>query len=350
MDPTILRIIDANLNRAREGLRVLEEYARLSLDDAALTERIKQLRHDLTTAGKALGVEAALAARDIEHDVGTEISTDAERSRASIEAVAAAAAKRASEALRCIEEYGKLVDPRAAARVEQLRYRLYAVEQDSLVAAPLRRRLREARLHVLITESLCRGPWLTVCEQAVAGGADVIQLREKTLSDRELLERARRLRELTGRMGVLFMVNDRPDIARLCEADGVHVGQDDMDVSLARRIVGPRGLVGKSTHSVEQARRAIAESPDYVAAGPMFASSTKPDVEVQGPRLLAAVAAMTDLPVVAIGGIDSTNAATLAASRPFQAAVCHSVIGSPEPAVAARTIKGCLGRAFGATS
>jgi len=344
VDQTTLRIIDANLNRAREGLRVLEEYARLGLDDAALTERIKQLRHDLAAAGKAFGMEPALAARDIEHDVGTQVGTDSERSRASIEAVAAAAAKRASEALRCIEEYGKLVNPQAAAQVEQLRYRLYAVEQDALVAAPLRKRLREARLHVLITEALCRGPWLTVCEQAVAGGVDVIQLREKTLGDRELLARARRLRELTGRMGALFIVNDRPDIARLCEADGVHVGQDDMDVALARRIVGPRGLVGKSTHSVEQARHTIAESPDYVAVGPMFASPTKPGVEVQGPRLLTEVAAMTDLPVVAIGGIDATNAASLSASRPFQAAVCHSVIASADPAASARGIRDCLAR------
>jgi thiamine-phosphate pyrophosphorylase len=339
MDPAALRIIDANLNRAREGLRVLEEHARFVQDDPVLTERVKRLRHDLVEAGKIFGTDALLAERDIQHDVGTQISTASEQTRGGAGDVAAAAGKRASEALRCIEEYGKIINAEAAARIEQLRYELYAVEQDLLIIGPRRQRLRAARLFVLVTEALCNGPWLIVCEQAIAGGADALQLREKSLSDRELLYRARELRELTRLHGVLLFINDRPDIARLAGADGVHVGQDDLKVSEARHIGGGCVLVGKSTHSVEQAQLALAESPDYIAVGPMFTSKTKPDVEVQGPMLLEEVLAMTDVPVVAIGGITETNAASLKPRGVRCIAVCQSVISARDPAAAARVLK-----------
>jgi thiamine-phosphate pyrophosphorylase len=345
VDPTTTRIIDANLNRAREGLRVLEEHVRLVLGDAAATERIKGLRHALVEAAEAFGVEQLLAARDIQGDVGTGITSDAERDRGDAWEVAAAAAKRSAEALRCIEEYGKIANQDAAARVKQLRYELYAVEQDALGGGRLRQRLRAALLHVLVTEALCSGPWLGVCEQAIAGGADVLQLREKTLNDRELLRRARQLREFTRRRGVLLIINDRPDIARLAEADGVHVGQDDLAVSEARHIAGRCTLVGKSTHTVEQAGSTLAERPDYIAVGPMFASPTKPQMQVAGPPLLAEVSALTDLPVVAIGGINGDNLRSLKAGRLFQAAVCQGVVSSPDPAAAARTLRELLSQA-----
>ena len=106
------------------------------------------------------------------------------------------------------------------------------------------RRLADVRLYVILTESLCAGDWLATAEQAIEGGADCIQIREKTLHDRELLERTRRLADLCRVAGVLLFVNDRPDIARLGGADGVHVGQQDLDIASARRVVGPSLLVG----------------------------------------------------------------------------------------------------------
>lgn len=342
MDSAIYRIIDANLNRAREGLRVLEEHARLALEDEGLTARIKGLRHDLASVAHAFGPEVLLAARDIQHDIGTKITVESEQSRADEGHVASAAAKRAAESLRTIEEYGKVLQPQAAVRVEQIRYAVYAVEQEIGVCGPRRRRLRAAQLHVLLTESLCRRPWLEACEQTIAGGADVIQLREKTLSDRELLARARQLRELTRRYGVLLFVNDRPDIARLVEADGVHVGQEDLSVSDARRIVGPAMLVGASTHSLEEARTTLVQRPDYLAVGPMFASGTKPGLSVQGPRLLSEILALTDLPVVAIGGITAANIAILLMHRVTRVAVCQAVIAADNPQEATQGIKQAL--------
>ncbi|MBN2559408.1 MAG: thiamine phosphate synthase [Phycisphaerae bacterium] len=339
MDSATLRVLDANLNRAREALRVLEEHARLVLGDEAMTARIKSLRHVCRETAEAFGTDALLAARDIQHDVGTRVSTDLERSRSSTSQVAAAAAKRAAESLRSIEEYGKIINAQAAARVEQTRYELYAIEQDIHIGGPRRKRLRSARLHVLVTEALCGGPWLTVCEQALAGGADVLQLREKSVSDRELLDRAKQLRDLTRQHDALLFVNDRPDIARLADADGVHVGQHDLSVAEARQIAGPNVLVGTSTHSLEEANAAIHHQPDYIAVGTVFASPTKPDVPVQGPALLAEVARLTDIPLVAIGGITMGNISKLSPHTLLQIAVCRSVIGSHDPAAAARDLK-----------
>ena len=330
MDQRILRTIDANLNRAREALRVLEEHARMILDDRKLTERVKQLRHALTTVGRAFGADALLSSRDIQHDVGTNIATPTEASRRHHADVTAAAAKRAAEAMRCVEEYGKIVDASVAARVEQMRYETYAIEQDLLLTGPRRFRLREARLHVLVTEEFCNGPWLSVCEQAIAGGADVLQLREKTLNDRELIARAEQLRTLTLRNDVLMVVNDRPDIARLVGADGLHVGQEDMSVAQARDCGGPCLFVGRSTHSLAQVLAARADEPDYIAVGPMFASKTKPKADVQGPDLLAAASAECDTPIVAIGGIMGENIATLSPAPTLCVAVCQHIIGSDD--------------------
>jgi len=338
MDPSLLRILDANLNRAREAFRTLEEHVRFVLNDAVLTATVKRCRHDLAAVSAALPGVDMLAGRDIEHHVGVSVTTPAEGVRTNTGDVAAASAKRATEALRCLEEYGKVIEPPIAARFEQLRYAVYALERDIVVTGPRRARLRDARLHVLLTEALCSGPWMRVAEAAIAGGADVLQLREKLLRDRELLDRARRLRTLTTARGALFFVNDRPDIARLAGADGVHVGQDDLPIAEARRIAGPTVLVGLSTHSVEQARAALDQRPDYVAVGPMFTSATKPAAAARGPSLLSEVRAFADCPVVAIGGITAASVRELETSSGVQIAVCHAVISQPDPAAAAREL------------
>ncbi len=338
MDADALRIIDANLNRAREGLRVLEEHARFVLDDADLTRQAKELRHRLRDVAAAFGIDT-VAARDIQGDVGTTISTPSELKRGDTTDVATAAAARVSESLRCIEEYGKICDPAAAAQAERIRYDLYGVEQAALVLSPRRKRLKASRLHVLLTESLCSGPWLEVARQALIGGADVLQLREKGLTDRDLLERAKALRVLTRERGALLAINDRPDVARLVGADIVHVGQDDLSVADARHAAGRGVLVGRSTHSVEQAEAALRERPDYIAVGPMFASRTKMGAEIQGPALLQRVLAIADVPVVAIGGITAERLRDLAFEQRFQIAVCQAAIAAADVCAAVRSLK-----------
>ena len=338
MPKGIYRIIDANSNRAREALRVMEDYARFVLDDPAGSEAVKVFRHDLAACLRRLPAEELPAARDVGGDVGTVISTEAERQRDGVRDVFVAAAKRLPEALRTLEEYGKTFDTRFATEVEALRYRSYELEQRLMLRADRAARMARVRLYVIVTESLCRGDWLEVTSRAIDGGADCVQLREKGLQDGDLLARARSMAAVCRKRGVLFIVNDRPDLAVLSNADGVHLGQTDMRARDARRIIGPARLIGLSTHTPEQLREAITDTPDYIAVGPMFASTTKPQDHVPGPDLLALALRETQIPIVPIGGIDAACAASLRAAGAHCVCVCSAVIGATDPANAARAL------------
>ena len=144
-----------------------------------------------------------------------------------------------------------------------------------LLGEDARQRLAAVQLYVLVGSAQCRHPLPDAVRAAAAGGAQMIQLREKNVDDRTLLERAREVRRLTREAGVLFILNDRPDLARLCEADGVHLGQDDLPVREARRILGPDGLIGVSTHDLDQVRQAVLDGASYIGVGPVFPSATK---------------------------------------------------------------------------
>jgi thiamine-phosphate pyrophosphorylase len=331
-DPAILRVLDANANRAREGLRVAEDYARFVLDSPRLTEALKGLRHRLREAVALLGrPDALLAARDTPGDVGTSVATEAELQRADAPDVARAAVKRLQEALRSLEEFGKTLDPESARRLEALRYETYDLERQ-LFAAP-HARLADARLYVILTTD---GDTEAIARSALRGGADVVQLREKCLPARELLPLARRLRELAHDSGALLIVNDRPDIALLSGADGVHVGQDDLPVREARRLLGPDRIVGATANTVELASRAEADGADYVGCGAMFPTATKPGREAVGAERLAEVAAAVRIPVFAIGGIDLTTVDAVVGTGIRRAAVCAAVVAAPDVEAAAR--------------
>ena len=338
MEAEVLRILDVNLNRVREALRVIEDYLRFVVDDADAAAAIKQCRHDVRAIMAALGGDMLLAARDIVSDVGRDVKTAGELQRASVEDVVRAAFGRVREAARVLGEYGKLISPAAAAAAETLRYRAYELEQRVVLRGTLRRRFRDVRLYVLVTEALCRRPWLETVAAAIRGGAGCLQLREKQLDDGELLRRAHQLRALATQHGVLLAINDRPDIAKLARADIVHVGQDDLPVRETRRIAGAGILVGKSTHTLEQFDAALAEEPDYVAVGPVFPSGTKPQPHIAGPATLAAVRGRTELPLVAIGGITGANVSQVAAAGATCIAVSAAVITADDPEAAARAI------------
>ncbi|MCK4342190.1 MAG: thiamine phosphate synthase [Phycisphaerae bacterium] len=338
MDAEVLRIIDANLNRAREALRVIEDYARFVRDDADVAGAVKSCRHELRNVVEALGQKALLAARDIVSDVGRDLKTPEELHRGAPADVIRAAFARAGEAARVLGEYGKLVSPAAAAGAEALRYRVYELEQRIVLRGDLRQRWRAVRLYVLLTEALCRRPWLETAAAAIRGGAGCLQLREKQLEGRELLRRARQLRDLTAEHGILLAINDRPDVAKLAQADAVHVGQDDLSVKEVRRVAGADMLVGKSTHTVQQFEAALAEEPDYLAVGPMFPSETKTQAHIAGPETLAAVRPLTELPLVAIGGITAENVSQVMAAGANCVAVCAAVLGAEDAEAAARAI------------
>lgn len=344
MDPAVDRLLDANLNRAREALRVIEDYLRFACDDAEAAARTKWLRHQVAALRTELGGDRLLAARDVVGDVGREQKTSAELARLSPEAVVAAEFGRLVEALRALGEFGKLGYAPAAAAAERLRYAVYDLEPCVLLRARRRQRFRSLGLYVILTEALCRRGWLETAEAAIRGGAGCIQLREKSMSDAELLRRARRLRELTTAHSALLIVNDRADIARLSGADGVHLGQEDLPVPEARRVAGGRLLVGLSTHTSGQLEAAIAQEPDYIAVGPMFPSATKPQPQVAGAGLLADAVRRTSIPIVAIGGITAERARELVVAGARCLCVCSAVISADNPEAVAREILGAFAR------
>jgi len=199
-----------------------------------------------------------------------------------------------------------------------------------------RDRLRDVRLYALVTERHCRRPWLETARMLIEGGADVIQLREKELEGRELLERACRLRELTREQDVIFIVNDRLDVALLSGADGVHLGQDDLPPERVREAAGADIIVGLSTHAREQAAAAQSRGADYVGVGPVYPTRTKGYDEGGGARLVAELCAATRLPTVAIGGITPENAAAAIRAGAQAVAACGALCSADDPRAAAR--------------
>jgi thiamine-phosphate pyrophosphorylase len=339
------RILDANANRAREALRVVEDYCRFVLDDALLSAELKQLRHELTETLAGVSPQLLLTARDTPGDVGTALSTASEKERHSLAAVVQANCKRLQEALRTLEEVGKLRSPDLGERLERLRYKAYTLERAVILAESAGRCLADARLYVLLTAAQCLLGLERTIREAAAGGAQVFQLREKGLADRDLLERARQVRRWTRQAGALFLVNDRPDIARLAEADGVHLGQEDMTVRDARRILGPDAVVGLSTHELCQLRQAALDGATYVGVGPTFPSETKSFVHFPGLESVRQATAATTLPAFAIGGITVANLPDVLAAGARRVAVSRAVCQAESPEAAAAALRQLLDRA-----
>jgi thiamine-phosphate pyrophosphorylase len=336
------RILDAAANRAREALRVVEDYCRFVLDDAFLSRELKDIRHELTEILGGLPFAGLLEARDTLHDVGTDLTTTRERQRHSLLDVVQANLKRLEEALRSLEEFAKLQEPGLGATLEKLRYRAYTLEKAVVLGTSARRRLAEARLYVLLTGSQCAAALDWTIREAAAGGAQVFQLREKDLSDRDLLERAGNVRRWTRGTETLFIVNDRPDIARLVEADGVHLGQDDMSIKDARRILGPDGLIGVSTHTLEQARQAVRDGASYIGVGPTFPSDTKSFPELAGLEFVRQATAETTLPAFVIGGIRVDNLAAALDAGARRVAVSHCIGQANDPRAVAAQLRQIL--------
>lgn len=338
----VFRIVDAAANRAREALRVVEDFARFGLNDAAVTRELKHLRHDLAAAIGQLPAAALLASRDTPGDVGTEISTAAERRRAGIESVLTANFKRLQEALRSLEEYGKLVSEPAGAAFEALRYRSYSLEQRVGLQSPRRQLLAQARLYVLADGRSTVDEFGELLRILVTSGVDVIQLRDKSLSDAALLKRGRLAREITRGSRTLFIMNDRADLAVACDADGVHVGQDELPVQEARSVVGPGRLIGLSTHNLEQALAAVGTGADYIGVGPVFPSRTKDFADFPGLRLLRQVSGCMQMAAFAIGGIGLDNIHRVLETGFQRVAVSGAVCGASDPAAAARELRAAL--------
>lgn len=320
----------------------MEEYARFAIDDAGLSASFKKARHDLATGLGRLSRTDLLSARDSVGDVGTKIGQSTEYQRTTAADVIAAAASRTAQSLRVIEEYGKTIDVAMATAIERIRYDVYTASAD--LELRLRRtssvdQIDAASLYVLVDAGSNEAAYGDSIERLCIAGVDVIQLRDRSHDDRTLIHRARMGTEIARRHGVLFIMNDRADLALAADTDGVHVGQEELPVAVARKILGANRLIGLSTHSIEQARWAVADGADYIGCGPVFAGRTKTFDAYVGPKFIAEVASEIQVPAFAIGGIDLDNVDQVIAAGMRRIAVTGVVRDADDPATAVRKLK-----------
>jgi len=340
----ILRVIDANGNRACEGLRVVEDFSRFVWNDSSLSNRCKQLRHELAECLQHEGFLGMVAMRESMGDVGRTIETGAEYDRTDAADIVKANLTRVQQATRSLEEFAKIFDIGTAKRFEQIRYCVYELESSFSIAQIGHDRLASSALYVLAdaTESdrVFRKRVASITRPDVDGRSpvDIVQLRDKNVSTQVLIDRCRTFRDVAA-ADTLLIVNDRPDVASVVQADGVHLGQDDMAVHEARTLVGPEMLVGVSTHSAEQVESAAHSGANYIGVGPTFASTTKTFSEFKGLGLLRSAAAITSLPAFAIGGIDEHNVDQVANAGFRRVAVSAAIWRSSDPGTAARQLR-----------
>ncbi|MCS6920209.1 MAG: thiamine phosphate synthase [Fimbriimonadales bacterium] len=195
----------------------------------------------------------------------------------------------------------------------------------------------------VITEPKLRDP-VETARLVLAGGARILQLRDKHASTRQLVHIGRELRSLTRQYGATLIVNDRLDVALAIEADGVHLGQDDMPLPLARKITDENFLIGISAETLDEARQAEAEGANYLGVGPMFATATKPDAGAPvGPARLRAIKQAVAIPVFGIGGITLENAGAVLEAGADGICVISAIVGAADPQEATRRFLQMLG-------
>lgn len=319
----LYRILDANLDRAREGLRTIEEWCRFGLDDVALTDECKHLRQELAH----WHTSDLRAARDTPGDAGTALTHPNEAERSSVQDVLQANLCRVEEALRVLEEYGKVYSAAMGAACKQMRYRVYVLE-SKLTACQRQQRL--ARSHLYLVTAPTDHLFETV-EAALQGGLTLVQYRDKTADDEVRLRNAEKLCHLCRRYDALFIVNDRVDLAIAVDADGVHLGQQDIPIALARKLLGAQRLIGRSTHCPDDLHRAIQEGADYIGVGPVYETPTKAGRPAAGFDYVRYAAEHATIPWFAIGGIDTNNLSEVLAANVERVAIVRAIMHAEQP-------------------
>lgn len=197
----------------------------------------------------------------------------------------------------------------------------------------------DVRLYVIISSELAKKPVLETLQEVIQGGADAVQLREKTLPDSKFLTLAKEFRRITLQSRTLFIVNDRAEIAKKADADGLHIGQSDLDIYNARMIIGCDRILGVSTHTIAQARKAQLEGADYISVGPLFPTMTKDYEPPVGLGYLKAVKREITIPFVAIGAINLGNLSKVLLAGGSRVAICSAIICSDNILQTTRSFK-----------
>jgi thiamine-phosphate pyrophosphorylase len=327
-EQAVYRILDANLDRAREGLRIVEEWCRFGLNNAHLTNECKHLRQELASWHHGV----IRAARDTPGDPGTELTHAQEAHRTSVTDVLQANFCRVQEALRVLEEYGKLYQPEMGSACKQMRYRVYTLE-SLLLGHDRLQRLKRSPLYLVTAP---HDNLFGVIEAALQGGLTLVQYRDKESDDITRVRIGKELKELCHRYNALFIMNDRVDLALATDADGVHLGQQDVPVAIARQVLGSNRIVGRSTTNPDEMHRAIQEGVDYIGVGPVFETPTKPGKAAAGFDYVRYAADHAPIPWFAIGGIDPNNLQSVLNAQAQRVAVVRALMYSDNPTLMAQ--------------
>jgi thiamine-phosphate pyrophosphorylase len=347
MERATYRIIDANFNRAREAARVIEDFCRFALNCRQLTERAKQLRHELSAAVGKLDTGWLLASRNVAGDIGVDKTVDKQLQRTTLHDCLTAGCKRLTEALRTLTETVRTQNRSVAETIEKLRFDAYTLEKDIFLLGEPGWKFRQVKLNVIVSSNL-PADVIALTQRCVAGGADCIQLRAKDIDDDKLFALAVEFVQIckSGSPGsggqVLSIINDRVDVAVATGADGVHLGQNDLPLEQARKLQLAPLIIGKSTHSLEQLHAAVNALPTYVSLGPIFSTGTKPTAKPVGlDYVRQAVTELADTGVshVAIGGITLENVEQVLGAGANSIAVCSAVTETKDPTAACRALK-----------
>jgi len=309
------RIIDANLNRAREGIRVLEDIARFFLEDEEIFKALRNLRHSLK------GEAWVISDREAEGDIGRDRGKG--RYKDALELVISNS-RRVEESLRVLEEISRLCDFGInSEELERARFSIYEVEKKLVTSLERLDKVERIRgIYVIVDAGVLGEGEVEAARRAVKGGADVIQLRDKVSERGEILRKAREIKRICDENGIPFIVNDHVDIALIIGATGVHLGRKDIPPDEARKIF-PRGRIGGSTATLEEAP---ASKADYIAVGSVFKSPTKPDAKRASLDVLKEIRDKVKKPVVAIGGINQENIKMVREAGADAAAVISSAL------------------------
>ncbi|MFH0938548.1 MAG: thiamine phosphate synthase [Planctomycetota bacterium] len=336
-----LRLIDANANRAREGIRTAEDYIRFACGNNRWSTALKTIRGAINNLLKPhFSDEALIKSRHVIQDplrpnkTADDVAQNGDHESA--KKVAHRGLKRAQEAARVMEEYLRASYPATAREFANFRYKLYEAEQWLISAGDNASIVNDSAVYVLLTEALCQHGLLATAKAVLKSGVRLLQLREKGRADQDFLRQARDLQSLCLDFGAILICNDRCDVAIAADVAGVHLGQEDLAPAEARFLTGEKLLIGRSTHSIQQVKFAIeSEQADYIAIGAMYETTTKSSLILAGVALAEQVSAQQlPIPVFAIGGITVESVAELKTAGVRHIAVSSAIIADHDPYIA----------------
>ena len=326
-DLRIYQIIDANLDRAREGLRVLEDWARFGLGKEKYVEKIKNFRQIL---GKN-HLEVYKQSRNQIEDKCKGLTHQEQKKRKSSEQIISSNSARVQEALRVIEEFSRLHNHKLSKIASEIRYEMYSLEIDLLRFSNLKGAeeiLKENDLYVITDQ---KENLLEIIENILISGVKIIQHRFKKGTDKDNLEEAIQIKNLCKKYNSLFIINDRVDLALASDADGIHLGQDDLDLKTARKLLGYSKIIGISANNKVDISTALKEGCNYLGIGPIFETATKKDKQPLGIERIKTLTKDLNIPWFAIGGVTKNNISYLKRNGFKKVALVSQLMNSEDP-------------------